>query len=432
MKVSENLSITFLIEKPEMSKDGRVPIYARITYKGQRAEISLGARIFPEQWDKLVCRVKGNSPDALLLNSQITQTKAKLERHFFLLTSQYEYVTAEMIRKSYKGRLIEPGKEGNPEEKKTFLQAVDFEISRLKEKQEKGLRAKSTITKWETTRAKLSAFLLYKYKKADIPLEMIRPNFAEDLFHYFTAEDELDSNTAMKYIRNTKQVLTTATGRWIKSNPIRDFRCSYKQPERDVLTIQEIWKVYKKPLIKRMDQVRDVFLFSCFTGLAYKEVYNLTLNDVVTGNDGGRWIKIKRVKTGNPEDVPLLPIPEAIIEKYQHDKRCRESNRLLPVNSNVKYNAYLKELADLCGISKKLTTHIARHTFATTVTLENNVPIETVSKMLGHRSIRTTQIYARITKKKISNDMRALRKKLFFGGKLKLEDREDDSHKVAI
>jgi site-specific recombinase XerD len=322
-----------------------------------------------------------------------------------------------MIRKSYKGKLIEPGMEGDPEEKKTFLQAVDFEISRLKEKLEKGLRAKSTITKLETTRAKLAAFLLYKYKKADIPLEMIQPNFAEDMFHYFTVEGELDSNTAMKYIRNTKQVLTTATGRWIKSNPIRDFRCSYKQPERDVLTIQEIWKVYKKPLIKRMDQVRDVFLFSCFTGLAYKEVYNLTLDDIVTGNDGGHWIKINRVKTGNPEDVPLLPIPEAIIEKYQNDKRCRESNRLLPVNSNVKYNAYLKELADLCGISKKLTTHIARHTFATTVTLENDVPIETVSKMLGHRSIRTTQIYARITKKKISNDMMALRKKLFFGGK---------------
>jgi integrase len=181
-----------------------------------------------------------------------------------------------------------------------------------------------------------------------------------------------------------------------------------------------------------MDQVRDVFLFSCFTGLAYKEVYNLTLNDIVIGNDGGRWIKINRVKTGNPEDVPLLPIPEAIIEKYRHDKRCHHSNRLLPVNSNVKYNAYLKELADLCGISKKLTTHIARHTFATTVTLENDVPIETVSKMLGHRSIRTTQIYARITKKKISNDMTALRKKLFFGGKLKLEEQEDDTHGVTV
>jgi len=166
--------------------------------------------------------------------------RGKIRKAFFPLTTQYGDITPEMIRKSYKSKLIEPGMEGDQEEKKTFLQAVDFEINRLKEKQERGLRAKSTITKWATTRAKLSAFLLYKYKKADIPLEMIRSNFAEDFFHYFTVEDELDSNTAMKYIRDTKQVLTTATGRWIKSNPIRDFRCTYKQPERDVLTIQEI------------------------------------------------------------------------------------------------------------------------------------------------------------------------------------------------
>jgi|GEM_PF-884136 len=239
MKVSENLSITFLVEKPEMSKDGWVPIIVRVTLNGQRTEISLGARIYPDQWDKISSRVKGKSPDAMLLNSQITQTKAKLERHFFLLTTQHEFDTADMIRRSYKGKLVLPGNPDEPDEKKTFMQAVAFEITRLKEKQEKGLRAKSTITKWESTRTKLEAFLFHKYKKADIPMEIIRPNFAEDMLHYFMVEQELDHNTAMKYIRNTKQVLTTATGRWIKSNPIRDFRCSYKQPERDVLTIQD-------------------------------------------------------------------------------------------------------------------------------------------------------------------------------------------------
>jgi site-specific recombinase XerD len=173
-------------------------------------------------------------------------------------------------------------------------------------------------------------------------------------------------------------------------------------------------------------------LFSCFTGLAYKEVFNLTQNEITIGNDGGKWIKINRVKTGNPEDVPLLPIPETIIEKYKNDKFCKISNKLLPVNSNVKYNAYLKELVDLCGITKQLTTHIARHTFATTITLENDVPIETVSKMLGHRNIRTTQIYARITKKKISNDMKALRKKLFFEGKLKAIEKEETKNDLTM
>jgi Arm DNA-binding domain/Phage integrase SAM-like domain len=198
MKVSENLSITFLVEKPEMSKDGRVPIIVRVTLNGQRTEISLGARIFPEQWDKISSRVKGNSADAMLLNNQITQTKAKLEKHFFLLTTQHEFVTADMIRRSYKGKLVMPGNPDEPEEKKTFMQAVAFEIGRLKEKQEKGLRAKSTITKWESTRIKLEAFLLHKYRKADIPMEIIRPNFAEDMLHYFMVEQELDHNTAMK------------------------------------------------------------------------------------------------------------------------------------------------------------------------------------------------------------------------------------------
>jgi integrase len=386
MRVSENLSILFLIEKTALSrKDGRAPIYVRITLDGQRSEISLGMRINPQLWDQKSGRING--------------------------------------QRSYQGKIILPADEDAPDEQKTFMQAVAFEIDRFRDKTEKGLRAASTLRRWEITRDKLAAFILHKYKKADIPLEIIRPSFAHDMLHYYIVVDELDHNTAVKYVKNAKQVLTTATGRWIKSNPIRDFRCTYTQPEREVLTMQEITRIYKKALITRMDKVRDVFLFSCFTGLAYQEVYNLSQNEIVIGNDGGKWVKINRIKTGNPEDVPLLPIPEAIIEKYKDNKYCIAFNRLLPLNSNVRYNAYLKELADICGITKTLTTHIARHTFATTVTLENGVPIETVSKMLGHKSIRTTQIYAKITKKKISNDMNALRKKLFLTGNLK-EDNE--------
>jgi site-specific recombinase XerD len=387
--------------------------------------LSLGMRIFPDQWDKLNNRVKGKNSDVLLMNNQITQAKANLEKGYFLLTTQYEYVTADMIRRSYQGKPLQPAGDEEQDERKTFMQAVAFEIGRFKEKVEKGLRAKSTLQRWEITKNKFEAFLLHKYKKADIPLENIKPSFAEDMLHYFMVVGDLDHNSSMKYIKNAKQVLTTATGRWIKSNPIRDFHCSYEQSEREVLTMQEIMKIQEKPLINRLDRVRDVFLFSCFTGLAYKEVYNLTEKEIVIGNDRNKWIKINRVKTGNPEDVPLLAIPEAIIEKYKDHLYCNVSNRLLPVNSNVRYNAYLKELADVCGIDKKLTTHIARHTFATTVTLENDVPIETVSRMLGHKSIRTTQIYAKITKKKISNDMNALRKKLFGEENVKIEKKFD-------
>lgn len=278
---------------------------------------------------------------------------------------------------------------------------------------QKGLRSDKTLKKWESTKTKLTSFILYHFKKADIPLEIIKPSFGHDLLHYLTTVDDLEPNSAMKYVKNVKQVLTTATGRWISSNPLKDFRCSYAQPKREFLTIHEILKIYRKPLIPRLDEVRNVFLFCCFTGFAYQDVYSLTPDDIKLGNDGCKWIDTERIKTGSNEVVPLLPIAEAIIEKYRENKYCQVNNVLLPVNSNFRFNAYLKEIADLCGISKKLTTHIVRHTFATTVTLENGVPLETVSKLLGHKNIRTTQIYAQITRKKIGEDMKQVQKALF-------------------
>jgi len=172
--------------------------------------------------------------------------------------------------------------------------------------------------------------------------------------------------------------------------------------------------LYRKEFsIGRLREVRDVFLFSCFTGIAYQDVANLTAENVVVGIDGDKWIVHDRTKTNRPSRIPLLPIALEIIDRYKDHPYCVHADRLLPVNSNQRYNGYLKEIADLCGINKHLTTHTARHTFATTITLENDVPIETVSQMLGHKSIKTTQVYAKVTQKKVSNNMRELRKKLF-------------------
>ncbi len=153
-------------------------------------------------------------------------------------------------------------------------------------------------------------------------------------------------------------------------------------------------------------------MFCCFTGYAYLDVYNLTPENIVTGVDGNKWVVKDREKTKTPEQIPLLPIALEIIERYKNHPTCVNKNSLLPVNSNQRYNGYLKEIADVCGIKKHLTTHTARHTFATTVTLEHDVPIETVSQMLGHKNIRTTQIYAKVTQRKISNNMEELKKRL--------------------
>jgi len=219
----------------------------------------------------------------------------------------------------------------------------------------------------------------------------------------------------MKYVKTLKQVIKKAVDHgWIKYNPIGGFKCPYKDPDWDYLEMEELISMNNKQIdIKRLEEVRDVYIFCCFTGYAFETVYNLSEDDVDTGLDGRIWISRDRSKTDNETAVPLLPIPLAIVEKYKNHSHRISTKRLLPVNSNQRYNGYLKEVAAICGIERELTTHTARHTFATTVTLENDVPIETVSKMLGHKSIRTTQIYAKITKRKTSNNMQALQEKLF-------------------
>jgi site-specific recombinase XerD len=201
---------------------------------------------------------------------------------------------------------------------------------------------------------------------------------------------------------------------WIPSNPFNLFKCSYTAPEREILNHEELYFLqHKKIDNQRLSEVRDIFVFCCYTGFAYSDIYNFERDAMMRGLDNEWWLSTNRQKTGTKESVPLLPVAIEIIEKYQDHPYCVKYNKLLPVNSNQKYNAYLSEIATICNIKKHLTSHIARHTFATTVTLANGVPIETVSSMLGHNSIRTTQIYAKVVEKKVSDDMKLLRAKLF-------------------
>jgi len=196
----------------------------------------------------------------------------------------------------------------------------------------------------------------------------------------------------------------------VAKNPFDQFKCTSHKVNREILTIEELAILTDKEFnISRLNEIRDIFLFCCFTGYAFVDVEKLTKADVSTGIDGEKWIFTKRHKTGTVSNVPLLPQAQIILEKYASNEYCQYSGKLLPVKSNQKMNAYLKEVADLCDIRKNLTMHIARHTFATTVTLSNGVPIETVSKMLGHTKLATTQIYAQVLENKVSDDMKKLR-----------------------
>jgi len=217
----------------------------------------------------------------------------------------------------------------------------------------------------------------------------------------------------MKYIRNVKKVINqTVLNGWLPRNPFAQFKCSTHAVIREILDEAELSALYSKEFKQeRLGEVRDVFLFCCFTGYAFIDVFKLKQTDVAKGIDGDCWIFTRRTKTNTVSNVPLLPQAEEIVNKYKDHPKCVQSGKLLPVNSNQKMNAYLKEIAILCNINKELTMHIARHTFATTVTLSNGVPIESVSKMLGHKKLATTQIYAKVLEHKVSEDMQHLKQK---------------------
>jgi integrase len=234
-----------------------------------------------------------------------------------------------------------------------------------------------------------------------------------DFEFFLRSERKCANNSAVKYIRNFGKIIRICiANRWLTYDPFLNYKNKIKTVDRFFLTNRELQEISDRNLATdRLTQVRDIFLFCCFTGLAYADVKNLRKWDIVTGIDGEKWITIKRQKTDTSSRIPLLPAATTLIQRYAEHPQCESSGRVLPVLSNQKMNAYLKEIADICAINKPITFHIARHTFATTVTLLNGVPIESVSKMLGHTNIQTTQHYAKILDIKVGADMAILKKR---------------------
>ena len=256
-------------------------------------------------------------------------------------------------------------------------------------------------------------FLEWKYKLQDISVKKIDHDFITSYEFYLLSERKCANNSAVKYIKNFKKIIRIclASG-WITRDPFVNYKSKVKPVERVYLNDEELQAISNKTFVaERMNQVRDIFIFSCFTGLAYVDVKKLRRSEIVKGGDGQMWIYTKRQKTSTPTRVPLLPSALTLLNKYASHPACSNEDKAFPVTSNQKMNAYLKEIADICGINKDLTFHIARHTIATTVTLLNGVPIESVSKMLGHTNIKTTQHYAKILDIKVGADMALLRDK---------------------
>lgn len=403
MKNYQNLSILFWLYASKVSnRTGKAPIYARLTINGVRAEISIGVSIEPEYWNKMSGKAKGRGDDVKIVNHKIDAIRSKILYHYNHLLSIKKHVTAEDVKNDFLGI---------KEKEKTLLELVNYHNKKMDEKVQLGVMALGTLKKYRVTENKLEKFIKYQFKKSDLYLSQLKHQFVVDFEHFLRVKENVGNNTTMKYIKNLKKIMNIAVvNDWVVKNPFGNFKCSYHKVHKDVLNQNELRQIINKDFkLDRINEIKDVFIFSCFTGFSYAELSELSPDDIQIGLDGELWIYKNRKKTNVQEKVPLLPLPLKIIEKYKTHPVCRSENRLLPVKSNQKYNSTLKEIALLCKINKKLTTHTARHTFATTVLLANKVPMEVVKELLGHTDIRTTQIYGKILQDNITEEMKRLK-----------------------
>lgn len=413
-KMKAKIKVLFYLRKSKVNAQGLMPIFQRITVNGQRFDVSTGHYVEEVKWLSEASRIKGNSEEARTINGQLDLLKSEVyETEKRLFMSQTE-ITFEIFKNEHQGKnervrlLIPIFKDHN----RKIKELVGFEYS------------PGTLERYETSLKHTIDFMQWKHNISDISITKIDHAFITEYEFYLRSVRKCANNTAVKYIKNFKKIIRICMANgWLDKDPFANYKSKVKEVIRQYLTEEEIQTIIDKEFIsERLELVRDIFIFSCFTGLAYIDVKQLTKIHISFGIDGDKWIFTTRQKTETISKIPLLPMAQSILAKYENHPVCANDGTLLPILTNQKMNAYLKEIADVCGINKELTFHIARHTFATTVTLSNGVPIETVSKMLGHTNLKTTQHYAKILDKKISEDMQILRSKFKTDNNLSLSN----------
>lgn len=399
----QDFKVIFYLRKQRANKEGQCPIYIRLNLNHEVLDVgSTYVSVFPSYWNNRKMRCMGKDAQSALINNKLDVIEVEYKQIF----RRYEYqdnLSLDLIKTDYKNGLAKT------KNKTSFLEFFDKYVEESKE--EVGIsHVKATYTRYALTRTIFGEFIKTKYKRNDIYFNELNYNVIHDFERYLHVDKAYgNNNTLMKKMRVLKTVIISARKRGLLENdPFTGYKIHFDPTDRGFLTDEEVSRLMKKEFpIKRLEVVRDIFIFSCFTGLAYIDVSNLTSKNIVV-LDNKKWIMTKRQKTNVPSNILLLSVPEAIIEKY---KNADTNGRLLPICTNQRMNSYLKEIGSLCGIEKNLTFHLARHTFAT-LALSKGVPVESVSKMLGHTNIKTTQIYARVTNKKIEHDMLKLADKL--------------------
>lgn len=394
--------ILFFIKRKKPLKDGTLPIFVRVKVNGTSCEIATGKSTIESQWIVAKGRVKGNNLTNKQINSWLEQLQYKL--HELAIDVRHECIsyTAKDIINRYKGLtkpvigILELYTEHNEEQKELIGKVC----------------ALATYKRHETSLKLFKEFLMVKYNVCDLPINKVNAEVLRKYQTYLMTGRNNNNNTTVKYLKNLGKVLNLAVSRQlITLNPLTHLTLRTLPVERDFLEKCELEALTKKEFgIERLDNIKDVFLFCCYTGLAYMDVSTLSPGNFYTDDNGIQWVRKARHKTNVICEVPLIGPTLAILKKYE--SLFNITGKMLPVCTNQKMNAYLKEIADIMGFKKQLTMHMARHTFATTVALANNVPINEVSKMLGHTTIRMTQHYAKTLRESIRKSMTAVDSKL--------------------
>ena len=388
------------------SSGGKLPVYARITINKQRIELSVKQMMNPFDWNEKRGMAKPLNEEYRQFNNYLEQLKSTYFECYREMIIKKKEITTYTFKKAYFGE---------EEDEYTLCKLMNYHNIDMRESVSWG-----TMKNYFTTQKYLEKFLRERKKAKDINLKNINYQFVTDFEYYLKTYKPLDhqkplrNNGVMKHMERFRKMINVALkNEWMEKDPFKAYKLKFVKFERGYLTEFELETLEQKEFkIERLQMVKDLFIFSCYTGLAYIDTVTLTPANIIKGIDGDAWLITQRIKTQTPVKVPLLPKATEIIEKYRNNPKCLAEGSLLPQLSNQRLNGYLKEIADLCSIEKNLTFHLARHTFATTLTLSNGVPIESVSKMLGHTKITTTQVYAKVIERKLSDDMLLLKKKL--------------------
>jgi integrase len=400
--VRRTISVKFYARKSRSTATGLAPICMRVYIGDQKFETNTKIYVKPEDWRHE--KVKGTNEEAMRINKFIEGFKLKAFDIQREIMNEGKEVTLDSIKAKWFGISLEKSRmlmEVFEEHNQQMKALIGQEYSPL------------TFERYTTSKKHTHDFMKWKYKVDDLDIKKLNYEFIHDYEFWLKSVRKCDHNTTIKYLSNFRKIVNICLKNgWLDRDPFIGFKMTKREVERPFLLDEELDRIIEKNFsMPRLNQVRDIFIFCCYTGLAYADVKKLTAEEIVMGIDGEKWIWTNRQKTESATRIPLLPPALEIIDRYKNDPQCIIHGKVLPVLSNQKMNSYLKEIADACEIKKKMTFHTARHTFATTVTLTNGVPIETVGKMLGHRNLKTTQHYAKILDLKVSEDMKVLKSK---------------------